>query len=95
MHAEIYQPAKSTMQSGRAKSKKWHLKFVASKARKLDSLMGYAGAGNPERQLSLTFASREEAIAYADAKGIRYSVREPQARHRPIKSYADNFKAQL
>jgi hypothetical protein len=95
MHAEIYQPAKSTMQSGRAKSKIWHLKFVASKARKLDNLMGYAGAGNPERQLFLTFASREEATAYADAKGIRYTVREPHTRHRPIKSYADNFKAQL
>jgi hypothetical protein len=95
MHAVIYQPAKSTMQSGRAKSKKWHLKFVSPKARKLDNLMGYAGAGDPERQLSLTFTTREEAIAFADAKGIRYTVREPQTRHRPIKSYSDNFKAQL
>jgi hypothetical protein len=93
MHAEIFQPAKSTMQSGRAKSKKWHLKFTTSRPRRIENLMGYAGAGNPERQLSLSFSTLEEAKAYAEAKNIDYQVREPKVRKMPIKSYSDNFKA--
>jgi len=95
MQADIFQPAKSTMQSGRAKSKKWHLKFLPSKARKLDNMMGYAGTGDPERQLALTFDTVDEAIAYAESKGITYQVRQPKVRRLPIKSYSDNFKAQV
>ena len=95
MHAEIFQPAKSTMQSGRGKSKKWHLRFISSRPRQIENLMGYAGAGNPERQLSLTFSTLEDAIAYADSKGIDVQVHEPKVRKIPLKSYSENFKAKV
>ena len=93
MRVKIYQPAKSAMQSGRAGTSKWLLKHKPVRARKIDSLTGFYGAGDPERQLKLTFDSRDEAIAYAEAKGYDYEVSEPKARKVPIKSYSDNFKA--
>ena len=93
MRAKIYQPAKTAMQSGRAKTHKWHLKFAPTRTRRIDSFAATTGAGNPERQLSLTFDTKDEAIAYAEAKGIQYQVVEPRARKVPIKAYADNFKA--
>ena len=93
MHAEIYQPAKSAMQSGRGKTRRWRIRYVSAAPRQIDNLMGYAGAGNPERQLNLSFDSMEAAIAYAESKGLTYRVREPRQRRVPIKSYSDNFKA--
>ena len=93
MRVKIYQPAKSAMQSGRAGTSRWHLKHLPVRARKIDSLTGFYGAGDPERQLRLTFATKEEAIAYAEANGLDYQVAEPKVRRVPIKSYADNFKA--
>jgi len=95
MDVEIFQPAKSAMQSGRANTRRWQIRFKPSKARQIDSLMGYVGAGNIERQVKLSFATKADAIAYAEANGLSYQVREPKARRVPIKAYADNFKARV
>ena len=44
MFARIYRPAKTAMQSGKAKTADWVLEFEAEAARRLDPLMGWTGA---------------------------------------------------
>jgi len=84
---------KSAMQSGRAKAKGWMLEWEAVRPQQADPLTGWAGRGETQRQVFLTFPTAAAAIAYAEARGIAYEV-EPvraPAELKP-KSYADNFK---
>ena len=46
MSAKIYQPGKTAMQSGMAKTKNWILEFDAETARSKDPLMGWNSVGN-------------------------------------------------
>ena len=91
MTARIYQPAKTAMQSGRAKAHHWVLDFEQAEAKLRDPLMGWTSSGDTRQQLRLEFESREEAIAYAERAAIAYTVQEPQARAVRPKNYADNF----
>ncbi len=90
--ARIFRPAKTAMQSGRAKTKAWILEFEPSSAKRPDPLMGWAGSRDTDGQVQLRFASQAEAIAYADRYGIAYSLAEPHAARIKQKAYADNFK---
>ena len=91
MQARIYQRPKNAMQSGRALTDQWVLDFVPAEARKPDPLMGWAGSSDTDRQVKLWFASKEEAIAFAEHKGFDYRIEEPHDRTIKPKSYADNF----
>ena len=90
--ARIYKPAKTAMQSGRAKTRKWVLDFEPGSARKVEPLMGWTSSGDTRAQVTLRFDSKEEAVAYAEKHGIEYQVFEPKTQRRSIKAYADNFK---
>jgi len=92
MTARIYQPPKSAMQSGRAGTQHWVLEFEPSEPRRADPLMGWIGSADTQRQVKLSFATREEAVAYAERQGIAFEVELPQARHVRPKAYADNFR---
>ena len=92
MTARIYQPPKSAMQSGRAGTHQWVLEFEPSEPRRADPLMGWIGSADTQRQVKLGFATREEAVAYAERQGIAFEVELPQARHVRPKAYADNFR---
>lgn len=92
MRALIFVPPKNTMQSGQARSKHWVLRFDQRIAKHLDPLMRWTSNDDTMTQVSLTFDTREEAIAYAERHGIPYDVEEPGQRLRVPKSYADNFK---
>src|ERR1700742_5197517 len=91
MLARIYQPAKSAMQSGKAKTKLWTLEFEPASVRAPDPLMGWQQTRDMDGQIRLTFASREEAVAYAQAHQIPFEVIVPTAPKKIIKAYADNF----
>jgi hypothetical protein len=91
MKARIYQPAKTAMQSGRARTRHWVLEFDAAESRFVEPLMGWTGARGTGSQLLLRFQSREEAVAYAEKHGLAYEVEEPQARILYRRAYADNF----
>jgi hypothetical protein len=43
-------------------------------------------------QVRLSFATKEEAIAYADRNRIAYRLEEPKPRATVHKSYSDNFR---
>ena len=87
----IYKPTKTAMQSGRANTKRWLLEFDPTDRIEADALMGWAGSHDTNRQLRLWFPSKEEAIAYAERKGLQFRVEEPNPRNIKPRSYADNF----
>jgi hypothetical protein len=92
--ARIYQQAKSAMQSGRAAKAGWVLSFVASEAQRADQLVGWYGSADTAKQVTLHFETREQAIAYAEAQGLKYEAEAPSRVTGTIKPkvYADNFK---
>jgi hypothetical protein len=92
MSARIFSPAKTAMQSGKAKTGLWVLEFDPEMPRTIDPLMGYTSSGDMKSQIRLTFNTREEAVAYAEKHGLAYRVETPkEARRRQI-SYAENFR---
>ena len=90
MRARIYMPPKSAMQSGRA-GREWVLHYDSDAPERADRLMGWIGGGDTQSQVHLYFATKEEAIAYAERNGIQYDLELPRERKLKIKAYADNF----
>lgn len=91
MLARIYRPAKTAMQSGKAKSNDWRLEFEPATARFADPLTGWTGTTDMNGQVRLSFESKEDAIAYAERHGIAFRLQEPNEAPIIIKAYADNF----
>ena len=91
MLARIYRPAKTAMQSGKAKTKDWVLDFEPASARHPDPLMGWTSSSDMDGQIRLAFETREEAVSYAQRHGIPFQLQEPKDPRPIIKAYADNF----
>src|ERR1041384_8162525 len=91
MAARIYQPAKTAMQSGTAKTKEWMLDYEPEQPREIEPLMGWTSSGDMRQQVRLQFDRAEEAIAYAECHGIPYQVIDTKAPARRTIAYADNF----
>lgn len=93
MRARIYQPARTAMQSGAAKTHDWVLEFAPASAREVDPLMGWTSSGDTESQVRLRFPTRDAAEAYARSKGIDFDVTEPKPRKPVIRprGYGENF----
>ena len=92
MTARIYQRPKNAMQSGRAGTDQWVLEFVPAEAKRPDPLMGWAGSGDMQTQVVLTFADAGEAQAYAVKYGIEARVHPTPPRRLKLQAYADNFR---
>lgn len=92
MSARIFQRPKTAMQSGRARTQEWVLEFAPAEAKRADPLMGWAGSGDTQVQVVLTFASAAEAVAYAEKHGIAAHVSAVPPRRLKLQSYADNFR---
>ena len=92
MVARISRPAKTAMQSGQAKSQRWLLDYEPEAAKSVDPLMGWTSTSDAKAQIRLWFASKEEAIAYAERKGLPFKVVEPKEKTPKTVSYSDNFK---
>jgi len=92
MTARIYRPAPNAMQSGKGKSKDWVLVHEPASPREIEPLMGYTSSGDTEAQVRLTFATLEEAEAYASGNGIPYTVQPPHSSAPKRSSYPDNFR---
>lgn len=88
----IYQPAKTAMQSGKAKSGTWVVEFQEKYNRSTEPLMGWTSSKDTLTQLRLCFSSMEDAIAFAKREELRYTVVTPNKPKLIKKSYADNFK---
>ena len=92
MTACIYQRPKNAMQSGKARTGDWVLDFAPKEAKQPDPLMGWAGSGDMQQQVQLSFASEQEALAYASRHGIEARVQVTPPRRLKIQAYADNFR---
>ena len=93
MRVRIYQPARSAMQSGTARTKSWVLDFPPADQRGIDPLMGWTSSDDTQTQVRLKFDSRAAAEAYAKENGIDYTVTEPNKRAQNIRlrGYGENF----
>lgn len=93
MTARIFQPARTAMQSGTAKTHHWVLEFVPDSAREVDPLMGWTSSSDTQAQVRLRFETKEDALSYAAANGIDAVVTEPKKRKPNIRArgYGENF----
>lgn len=93
MRAKIYQPARSSMSSGMANTRKWVLEFDRAGARDLDPLMGWTSSSDMQTQVKLEFSTRDDALEYAKSKGIVVAISDPNQRGSNIRpgGYGDNF----
>jgi ETC complex I subunit conserved region len=91
--ARIYRPSRTATQSGNARTNHWVLVFAPAAPRQIDPLMGWTSSRDMKSQLRLKFATKEEAVAYANKNGLNYRIEESAPVSRKILSYSDNFKS--
>ncbi|MGB5864162.1 MAG: ETC complex I subunit [Sulfitobacter sp.] len=93
MRARIYQPARTAMSSGTAKTKHWVLEFAPAEAREVDPLMGWTSSADTQSQVKLQFATKEDAVEYASTHGIDVQVQDPNRRKPNVRDggYGENF----
>ena len=93
MFARIYQPSKTAMSSGNAKTKFWVLEYSPNQGKQVDPLMGWTSSDDTQTQIRLQFDTKDAAVAYAESHGIQATVIEPQKRAANIRAggYGENF----
>lgn len=93
MRARIFQPARTAMSSGTAKTKGWVLEFAPASAREVDPLMGWTSSTDTQSQVRLRFPTKEAALEYAKEHGIDAQTFEPKKRKPNIRAggYGENF----
>ncbi len=90
--ARIFQRIKSSTSSGKANLQLWMLDFERSEAERADPLTGWAGSGDTQTQVKLSFDSLEEAVAYAERRGLVVHVVPSTETKLKLQTYADNFR---
>ena len=68
------------------------LESEPSEKRVADPLMGWIGSADTQSQVHLSFATQQEAVAYAEKHAAAYDLELPQSRQIRPKAYADNFR---
>jgi len=88
----IYQPAKTAMQSGLAKTKEWRVEFETHDPLIAEPLMGWVASNDMTQELHLEFSTLGEALRYAINHGFSYTVSTPPKVLSIVpKNYAWNF----
>ena len=90
--ARIVEADRKTTQSGKAGTGRWILEFERSQAQRPDPLTGWNGSGDTRTQVRLSFASKDDAIAYATKHGLEYHVVPAAPVSLKLQAYADNFR---
>ena len=90
--ARIIEVQRRTTQSGKAKDGSWTLEFEREQPLKPDPLTGWAGSGDTKTQVRLSFATMEEAVAYATRKGFDIHLVPAAPVALKLQAYADNFR---
>ena len=88
--ARIFMPARHAMQSGSHNTRTWRLEFE-NQERWENPLMGWASSGDPLSNVTISFDSKEQAVAFAIKNGFTYEVMEPKQPKFRLKSYGENF----
>lgn len=90
INVTICKPSNTAMQSG-TKNKLWQIKFPTDQTKFNYDLMNWTGSKDTKQQLSLNFATKEQAINFAEKNNWKYNIKEPKKRIVKVKSYAENF----
>lgn len=90
--ARIIEEQRKTTQSGKAKAGRWTLEFERQQPMRPDPLTGWAGSGDTNTQLRISFDSKDEALAYAKKKGLEVHLVPASPVKLKIQAYADNFR---
>jgi hypothetical protein len=70
----------------------WILESAPRAARRPDPLMGWPGSADTQTQVTLKFATLDEAKAYAEKLGVVATVHATPPRRLKLQAYADNFR---
>lgn len=90
--ARIVEADRKTTQSGKAGTGRWTLEFERQQPQRPDPLTGWNGSGDTRTQVRLSFASKEDAIAYAEKHGMAHHVVPAAPVSLKLQAYADNFR---
>ena len=90
--ARIIEVERRTTQSGKARDGRWTLEFERQQSQRPDPLTGWAGSGDTNTQVRLSFGTKEEALAYAGRKGLTVHLVPAAPVSLKIQAYADNFR---
>ncbi len=90
--ARIVEADRKTTQSGKAGTGRWTLEFERQQPQRPDPLTGWNGSGDTRTQVRLSFATRDDAIAYAEKHGMAFHVVPAAPVSLKIQAYADNFR---
>ncbi len=93
MRARIFQPAKTAMSSGTARTRKWVLDFGRDTKRGIDPLMGWTSSDDTQAQVRMSFPTKEAALDYARDHGIDAVVTDSNRRQPNVRTrgYGENF----
>ena len=90
--ARIVEEQRKTTQSGKARAGRWTLEFERTEGQRPDPLTGWAGSGDTKTQVRLVFDSKEEAVAFAQRKGLEVHIVPAPPVKLKLQAYADNFR---
>jgi len=90
--ARISELDRRTTQSGKANAGRWLLEFERQDPLRPDPLTGWAGSGDTNPQVRMTFDTKDAAIAYAKRHGLAYHLVPAPPVKLKIQAYADNFR---
>lgn len=87
----IHQPSSTPLQGGLGRCA-WVIEFEPQQVPTSEPLMDWTSSRDPLQQVRLTFPSRDQAVAFAERQGWRYTVSEPHGRKLRPRPYAANFR---
>ncbi|KAL4246624.1 NADH dehydrogenase [ubiquinone] iron-sulfur protein 4, mitochondrial [Abortiporus biennis] len=89
----IFQPARSTTQSGTGKSHRWRIdwEILQGAGRWENPLMGWASSADYMQGTRMSFKSKEDAIHFAEKQGWDYYIESTEVKRVPPKNYAENY----
>ncbi|KAH9891939.1 ETC complex I subunit conserved region-domain-containing protein [Cubamyces lactineus] len=89
----IFQPTRSTTQSGTGKSERWRIDWdiLPGGGRWENPLMGWASSADYMQGTRLSFRTKEDAIHFAEKQGWDYYIAATEIKRIPPKNYAENF----
>lgn len=91
--AVIAKPSVSVMQNMPLTSAKGYILTFVQDKRWKDPLMDDTSSSDPAAHLALPFPSLEDAVAYAESRGISYQVKKENVKApQKGKAYSANFK---
>ena len=90
--ARISELDRRTTQSGKANAGLWLLELERQEPLRPDPLTGWNGSGDTNTQVKINFKTKEDAIAFAEGKGLQYHLVPATPVKMKIQAYADNFR---